>query len=191
MQGGRGGRASAAAQADGAHTANMPHMDVTLDVLKLNGWLKDTAPCRVKRGRRAVRGEVCGPRVAESRGGRAVAVALMQAGDGPSAGGAQAKGGAHVEHAPHGCDLGRVKAQRLVEGTRVLPSRKGGKRAVWGKVGCGASCRERWLRGGTSRGGPNCRCGSQSTGWGTLNMARISVTPEVSQLEMSALKFRE
>ena len=34
--------------------------------------------------------------------------------------------GAHPEHAAHGCDTGRVEAQRLVEGYRALPSRKGG-----------------------------------------------------------------
>ena len=33
---------------------------------------------------------------------------------------------AHVEHAVHGCDAGRVEAQRLVERRRALPSRKGG-----------------------------------------------------------------
>ena len=39
--------------------------------------------------------------------------------------------GAHVEHALHGCDAGRVKTQRLVERRRVLPSRKEG-------IQCGA-----------------------------------------------------
>ena len=43
---------------------------------------------------------------------------------------------AHVEHAAHVCDAGRVEAQRLVEGRRVLPSRKGGHRRVWAEV-CG------------------------------------------------------
>eukprot|EP00964_Phaeocystis_antarctica_P062441 scaffold37413_cov54-Phaeocystis_antarctica.AAC.4 len=41
--------------------------------------------------------------------------------------------GAHPEHAAHGCDLGRVEAQRLVERRRALPSRKEGVR-------CGARC---------------------------------------------------
>ena len=35
----------------GECTQNMPTMSVTLDVLKLSGWLKADAPCRV--GRRA------------------------------------------------------------------------------------------------------------------------------------------
>jgi hypothetical protein len=34
--------------------------------------------------------------------------------------------GAHVEHAVHGRDAGGVKAQRLVEGRRLLPSRREG-----------------------------------------------------------------
>ena len=44
--------------------------------------------------------------------------------------GGQGTGGAHVEHADHGRDAGRVEAERLVERKRVLPSRKGrsGKR---------------------------------------------------------------
>eukprot|EP00964_Phaeocystis_antarctica_P057080 scaffold33736_cov50-Phaeocystis_antarctica.AAC.4 len=41
--------------------------------------------------------------------------------------------GAHVEHVEHGCDLGRVEAERLVERRRVLPSRKEGVR-------CGVRC---------------------------------------------------
>ena len=42
--------------------------------------------------------------------------------------GGQGTPGAHVEHAAHVRDLGRVEAQRLVEGIRALPSRKGGMR---------------------------------------------------------------
>ena len=42
--------------------------------------------------------------------------------------GTQEIGGAHVEHAAHGCDAGRVEAQRLVERRGLLPSRKEGIR---------------------------------------------------------------
>ena len=35
--------------------------------------------------------------------------------------GSRARGGAHVEHAVHGCDAGGVDAQRLVERRRGLP----------------------------------------------------------------------
>ena len=31
------------------HTPNMWYMSVTLDVSKLSGWLKASAPCRVER----------------------------------------------------------------------------------------------------------------------------------------------
>ena len=43
--------------------------------------------------------------------------------------------GAHPEHTQHGRDLGRVEAERLVEGIRALPSRKAGLR--WGEVRVG------------------------------------------------------
>ena len=36
--------------------------------------------------------------------------------------------GTHKKHVLHACDLGRVEGQRLVEGTRALPSRKVGIR---------------------------------------------------------------
>jgi len=46
---------------------------------------------------------------------------------GPTQGlGAKGTRGAHVEHLGHGCDAGGVEAQRLVEGRRALPSRRGG-----------------------------------------------------------------
>eukprot|EP00964_Phaeocystis_antarctica_P161740 scaffold134170_cov109-Phaeocystis_antarctica.AAC.1 len=35
--------------------------------------------------------------------------------------GGRARGGAHVEHVPHGRDAGGVEAQRLVERRRLLP----------------------------------------------------------------------
>ena len=55
-------------------------------------------------------------------------------GKGPTQGcGGQGTRGAHVEHAAHGRDLGRVEAERLVERRRPLPSRKAGMR-------CGKRC---------------------------------------------------
>ena len=53
--------------------------------------------------------------------------------------------GAHVEHAVHGRDAGRVEAERLVEHRRVLPSRKAGMQ-------CGKRC---GLRGVRALGGGN------------------------------------
>ena len=57
-------------------------------------------------------------------------------GNGPTQGlGAKGTRRAHPEHGVHGCDAGGVKAQRLVEGRRALPSRREGMR-------CGGG--ERW-----------------------------------------------
>ena len=48
-------------------------------------------------------------------------------GDGLTQGcGSHGTRGAHVEHAVHVRDLGRVEAERLVERRRALPSRKAG-----------------------------------------------------------------
>jgi hypothetical protein len=50
-------------------------------------------------------------------------------GKGPTQGlGAKGTRGAHVEHGAHGRDAGGVEAQRLVEGRRLLPSRREGMR---------------------------------------------------------------
>ena len=44
----------------GVRTANMPYMLVTLDVLRLRGWLNADAPCRVTP--RHVEGDTSGKR---------------------------------------------------------------------------------------------------------------------------------
>eukprot|EP00964_Phaeocystis_antarctica_P030330 scaffold17120_cov41-Phaeocystis_antarctica.AAC.3 len=92
--------------------------------------------------------------------------------------------GAHLEHPAHGCDAGRVEAQRLVELRRGLPSRKEGRTMrgeVWAEGGgawaggsARAACTARW---------PGCE------GWGaracaerTWNMANMYVTLDVSKL---------
>ena len=66
--------------------------------------------------------------------------------------GGQGTRGAHLEHVAHGRDLGGVKAQRLVERPRVLPSRREGH-AMRGEVRAGR--REgvrRWRRKRHARG---------------------------------------
>ena len=45
--------------------------------------------------------------------------------------------GAHVEHVPHGCEPGRVEAQRLVERRRSLPRVERGAYAMRGEVRAG------------------------------------------------------
>jgi hypothetical protein len=70
-------------------------------------------------------------------GGPGVVVAAHKRharGKGPAEG-LWAKGtrGAHVEHVAHVRDAGGVKAQRLVEGVRALPSRREGMRCAGGR----------------------------------------------------------
>eukprot|EP00964_Phaeocystis_antarctica_P096638 scaffold62917_cov58-Phaeocystis_antarctica.AAC.2 len=60
--------------------------------------------------------------------------------------GRRTRGGAHVEHSAHGCDAGRVEAQRLVERRRLLPSRKE-------DIRCGAACGTTGGRAVRRRGG--------------------------------------
>ena len=72
----------------------------------------------------------CGPReVASDRGASGVqGRARLQTGG-------KARGGAHVEHVAHGCNFGRIEAQRLVERRRALSRVE--RRAY---IRCGAKC---------------------------------------------------
>ena len=84
------------------------------------------------------------------------------------------RAGAHIEHGLHVCDAGRIEAQRLVERRRVLP------RIAMRAYGAGrASGREAHI-------GRRPYAHAAEHTW---NMRLMSVTPEVSQLDMSALKF--
>eukprot|EP00964_Phaeocystis_antarctica_P057078 scaffold33736_cov50-Phaeocystis_antarctica.AAC.2 len=93
--------------------------------------------------------------------------------------------GAHLQHAAHVRDAGRVEAQRLVERRRALPSRKESVRC---RARCGpraggrgpAAAHERHAR----REGPAVKAGG---GYGacaerTLNMRYMVVTLDVSKL---------
>jgi len=99
---------------------------------------------------------------------------------------------AHLEHAVHGRDAGGVPAQRLVEGRRLLPSRReracdaGGERCeprrrrerAWGVV---VAHKRHARRKGRERArlkawGPRARAER------TKNISRMSVTLEVSKL---------
>ena len=99
--------------------------------------------------------------------------------------GGGARGGAHPEHVDHVRDAGGVEAQRLVERRRALPSRKGGIR-------CGPRCGPADRGDGVQRAGEaRLQIGGNRAGVGrTWNISYMFVTPEVSQFEMSALKFR-
>ena len=109
-----GGRARGAEE----RTLNMYRIIVTPEVSKLSGWLNAYARCRESNGGHTVWEEVQStgrPEVAGDRGARGVqGRARLQIGG-------RARGGAHAEHAVHGCDAGGVEAQRLVERRRALP----------------------------------------------------------------------
>ena len=114
-------------------TVSMAPIVVTLEVSKLSGWLKAVARCRVEREGHAMRGEV--------RAGRREGVERWHRkrhaqGRPVSRLGGQGTRGAHSEHGVHVRDLGGVKAQRLVERRRGLPSRREGH-AMRGKVRAG------------------------------------------------------
>jgi len=116
-------------------TMNIAFMVVTLDVSQLSGWLNAVAYCRVeresiKRGARAGRREIVGAAAAQAACRQRAQVQRLLAG-------ARSRG-AHVKHAVYGRDAGGVEAQRLVEGRRSLPSRKGrhkksGERRTYGR----------------------------------------------------------
>eukprot|EP00964_Phaeocystis_antarctica_P065502 scaffold39537_cov51-Phaeocystis_antarctica.AAC.1 len=103
-------------------------------------------------------GARCGPgggREADDRGSRSVqARARLQIWS-------RARGGAHVEHAVHGCDAGGVEAQRLVERRRVLPRVK--RRAYGAGRGAGRAWRE---------GGGRSRCTKRAGEGSTADMGQ-------------------
>ena len=86
-----------------------------------------------------------------------------------------------MEHLVHVRDAGGVEAQRLVEGPRLLPSRKEGIR-------CGARCgpgggrRRATAVHAACRGGLDCRLGAGHREERTQNMPYMFVTLEVSKL---------
>ena len=90
--------------------------------------------------------------------------------------------GAHLEHAVHVRDLGRVEAERLVERRRALPSRKAGMRR--GKR-CGPGG-VRALGGGDASGihgdGPTQGWGARARAERTSNMPCMVVTLAVLKL---------
>eukprot|EP00964_Phaeocystis_antarctica_P040475 scaffold23131_cov61-Phaeocystis_antarctica.AAC.6 len=87
-------------------------MSVTLDVSKLSGWLNADACCQaVRRHTKRVR---CGLGVRKAR----VTAAKAACREDPSRKWEQGTRRAHVKHAVHVCDAGRVETERLVERRR-------------------------------------------------------------------------
>jgi len=124
------------ARARAERTANMPTMSVTLEVSRLSGWLNARPSCRVE-GRGTCTFDA--GRGAGQEVGGLEAAAAQAACSGKArlkAVGGQGTRGAHVEHVAHVRDLGGVKAQRLVERARALPSRREGH-AMRGEVRAG------------------------------------------------------
>ena len=102
-------------------TLNMYFIAVTLDVSKLSGWLNTDAPCRVERRAYNVGRDTRQKGMVRRQRKRAEGEITAKYW-------AQETRGAHQKHPAHGCDFGRVEAQRLVEALRALPSRKVGLR---------------------------------------------------------------
>ena len=99
-------------------TLNMCCTFVTLEVSKLSGWLNADATCRESKGEHTVWCEVQSTGRREAAGDRGASGAQ---GRGRLQIGSRARGGAHPERLLHGCDVGGVEAQRLVERRRALP----------------------------------------------------------------------
>ena len=158
----------------------MPLISVTLDVSRLSGWLNANARCRVETLLREA-GRGAGKGTGEGRGVTVAQVVCM--GKVRVDIGRKAAGGAHLKHAAHGRDAGRVEAQRLVERRRVLPSHNGahggvtrgaiGARAWGGAVAVHAACPE----GPTGHWGHGTRAGGRAR-----KMLSMLVTLDVSKL---------
>ena len=126
--------------ARGERTWNIKRMSVTLDVLRLSGWLKFHAACRVERRACEMRGEVRAGRregVWGSGGGHKRRARDTRRTRLEGCGEAGLRRRAHVEHAHHVGDAGRVEAHRLVELVRGLQSRKESMRSRGGEVRAG------------------------------------------------------
>ena len=99
-------------------TENVKRISVTLEVLRLSGWLNADAPCQVESGKYE-EGEM--PRVCGKIMGRCAGASNVQETSQLEIGG-QARAEAHMEHGAHFRDPGGVETQRLVERRRHLPS---------------------------------------------------------------------
>ena len=158
----------------------MLFMSVTLDVSKLRGWLKSNAPCRVER----LHNDTCLAGLCS---------AYVHCGGVSSV--RRARGGAHVKHAAHVFDAGGVEAQRLVEGRINLRESKGDAYDAGRSATATGSTRARVAaQAANARGNETAQLwrpwGAREAGRErTMNMPCMVVTPEVSQLEILALKL--
>jgi len=164
-----GGREAVAAQAavcsgkarleavggQGTRGAHFEHGNHVRDLggVKAQRLVEDVRALPSRREKHAMRGR-CGPGGGRAWGGGASG---MHGKARLKAVGGQGTRGAHREHGEHVCDLGGVKAQRLIERRRDLPSRREGH-AMRGEVragrreGVGRSRRKRHAREGPTQG---------------------------------------
>ena len=161
-------------------------MSVTREVSQLSGWLKARAACRGSQAGHTVRG---GLRAWRRGRRRASAMCAKQRARGlqlQNIGQRGAGSTAHVEHVVDVCDAGGVPIQWLVKGPCRLPrvaSRAHGTGQAAGRAACTQWAGERAATAeirGEARGEQR-----------TANMRFMSVTRDVSQPEMSALKLRK
>jgi len=127
----------------GAHVEHVVHVR-DLGGVKAQRLVEGVRALPSRREGHAMRGEVARR---EAGGREAVAAQAACTGEGPNQGcwGPGHARSAHCEHAPHVRDLGGVKAQRLIERARVLPSRREGH-AMRGEVRAGRREGVRWRR---------------------------------------------
>jgi hypothetical protein len=160
-------------------------MSLTLEVSKLSGWLKAFASCRVQRGHPTEGRTRCTEmwHTEERANQQHVAHACVC---GPAwECGQKAQAEAHIEHGAHVCNAGGVKAQRLVESKRTLPSPKGASEHTKGSAWQGRNGTERRVNQERARRacGPQLRSvGRRRRRKRTKNMKPMSVTLEVSKL---------
>ena len=164
-------------------------MSLTPEVSKLSGWLKAVAYCRVQRGHTRQSGNAWHDGDVAHRGKveSTAARAACACGSARVCGQKAQAEAAHKEHVAHACDAGGVKAQRLVESIRILPSPKGAPNMSEGNAWRGAEMRHRGEGRITQRTQrvcvtqPGCvvRRRRRKRTW---NMRFMSVTPEVSKL---------
>jgi len=100
-------------------TLNMRRMDVTLEVSKLSGWLKASAYCSEGSIRQRETRDMEMWHTEERANQQRTHVACVWGQK------VECRPEAYLEHVPHVCDAGGVKAQRPVESIRILPSPKG------------------------------------------------------------------
>ena len=169
MHGGRPESRLLGARARAERTKNIWYLFVTSEVSKLSGWLKAYACCRVE-GKGMQCGARCGPGGGRAWGGRSASGMHGEKARLEAVGG-QGTRGAHHEHVGHVRDLGGVKAQRLVEGVRGLPSRKGGACDAGRGAGREAGGREAAAAQAACTGRPDSRLlGARARAERTVNM---------------------